>query len=215
MNGSLPWRTVPWGWMLYPTSVPGDAHPDSQDRSTNTCGNSTKGQGPPVSVALLNYWQRVIFWSHITYSLGQELYVLWSQKALSLCYWASPRVCTKLGNTSQTSVAEGFWHWTGPQHRLVRPKERKTADLLLVKTLVMNRKLDCQGGHPRTDTQPCSWPLPHQATWLLCFYFDAPSLQRSFSSILMKEGRNTPVCLSALRAPLSRRSDLLPTQGFS
>lgn len=37
-----------------------------------------------------------------------------------------------------------------------RPKERNAADLLLVKTLVMNRKLDCQGGHPRTDTQPCS-----------------------------------------------------------
>lgn len=82
-----------------------------------------------------------------------------------------------------------------------RPKERNAADLLLVKTLVMNRKLDCQGGHPRTDTQPCSWPLPHQATWLLCFYFDAPSLQQSFSSTLMKEGRNTLVCLSALSSP--------------
>lgn len=61
--------------------------------------------------------------------------------------WETPAkpVWRKASDTEQ--VPSTYW---------CRPKERNAADLLLVKTLVMNRKLDCQGGHPRTDTQPCS-----------------------------------------------------------
>lgn len=90
--------------------------------------------------------------------------------------WETP---TKLCTTFPTS----HWHLIHIGDCL----RRKCCWPELVKTsMVLTHKLDYQERGTRMDAQPCSWPFPHQATWLLYFYFDAPPLQRRFKRILLE-----------------------------
>lgn len=92
------------------------------------------------------------------------------------------------GKHHQSCVAQCFWHYIGIQYISVIAWEGNVADLPLVKTsrgVEPQARLYQEVG-TRIDTQPCSWPFPHQATWLLYFYFDAPPLQRSFKRILLE-----------------------------
>lgn len=89
-----------------PTSVSGNAHPDSQDRATNPHGNSVKGHGCLVSgtAGLL----AMCLFSEVTSSTPlirscmycglRKHYPYVNEKFLE-------RVCMKVGNTSKTSKA--------------------------------------------------------------------------------------------------------------
>lgn len=126
-----------------------------------------------------------------------------------------------MGNTYKTvhNVSDIHWHLIHIGDCL----RRKCCWPELVKTsMVLTHKLDYQERGTRMDAQPCSWPFPHQATWLLYFYFGAPPLQCRFKRNLLEclafntheRGQKPPACLSALRAPLRRVDDLSPNQGF-
>lgn len=108
-------RTVPGRSDAIPSALPAAAQPHSHNGPTNPqtwelqnisiLVTQLNGMGPPESMARLNHWQHVLFWSHINYSLGQELCVLQVQKTLSLHYWASHINNEWGGNNSKTNVA--------------------------------------------------------------------------------------------------------------
>lgn len=150
-----------------------------EHQKTSTLVTQLKDKCPPVPVALLNYWQRVIFWNHIIYSLGQELYVLRSQK--TLWYWENHINHVREGRKHQKNQGDiRLLTVIGIPYILVTAYEGNAADLLLLlllqTSMVLNHKPDRQEGSTRTDVQPCPWHSFHRATRLPYFYLDAPPL---------------------------------------
>lgn len=194
-----------------------------EHQKTSTLVTQLKDMCPSVSVALLNYWQHVIFWRHTIYSLGQELYVLWSQKTLSLWYWESHINHVREDGKHQKNQGDiRLLTMIGSPYILVTAYEGNAADLLLLKTsMVLNHKTDHQERSTRTDAQPCPWPLFRRATWLLYSTWMPLLCSGVFRRILLQclafnthESAETPWFASVPGGPLSRMNDLPPTRGF-
>lgn len=191
--------------------------------NTSSLLSQLQGMCPPVSSGTFESLATCFLKSHHLLTWSGVIYTIDSE-TLSLQYWASHTNNVKDGGKHQQK--QGGIKFLSLNRHLIHTGDclrRRCCWPSVVKTLmVLNRKTDHQKGGTRMDAQPCSWPLPHQATRILCIstliHLLCSSFKRYSLSVLAfntheQKQKYSGLPLSSWRS-LCRVDDPLPNQGF-